>query len=838
MLSQNVKFITGFGAFGGSTIALVEHCKLLSENGFNVSLYAPGQWHLGRFSGSRDISEFASERDDILVFHHVDLDVRPKCRKSILYLHEKSLWPLKGRNLLPFDSLAYVSEDQRSFHGLAGPIIPNPVGRMVNPLMHHPPGANVAGIVGTIQERKRQHLSIKKALEDGRSKVLLFGDFEPSYFKSYIEPILSDKVLYMGLVEPEDRMRIYNSFDCLYMFSSDESASLTLGECRLLDKEVVKSHEVRDYDIVGDDEVLERWRSLFFDRSPVMGEFAVTPSVPCGRLVCVVTHNRKEIVGRWLRAWNSAEKFGAKLAVFHACDGDAPDPDEMNNILAYGPDFYIPFKNGSLRDMLALHMALRDGAGLPEWDSIFWFTDDMMPMRRDFLAPFVNKLKGNVGLVAQCYEPRHEHYREEPGFGCLPHIRTVAYALSREASDILVFPAVGEERDRPYLFEHGRIGVYEDHILKQVTSAGYDFELCHSEKDRYVHWTASLDWMWDAHLFASGAVVSGRSLSSHEMWALYESQFSRPGSFDPLVIFTPERCEEVFLKKGKVSAIIPTFSSPMRCFMCSVLSLLMRSDPTVLEHVFVSINGPDSREGGDELQDRKQSFVEDLRSCDWSGMRGFNPGLITMTRTWSRIGHAQALEQSIPWVDTEFYLSMHDDVVVMSPSWCLLDDFMDNDSMIMKTWGNHVMGALRATGRHLDMPHLNTIFTMCRKPLMTRMSAGWTGFVTNGSFKISDYMDPIRLVHDHKKIHLGASDSVLDDREYSSAGLDIGCFLLSKICLSGLDVGRFDADTVRHFESASWRPGRFSQTKEIEDLERQISSIPQYSEIYERYLED
>lgn len=737
---------------------------------------------------------------------------------------------------MPFDSVAYVCESQKEYHGVPGAVVPNPVARMVDPGAHSPPGKDIAGVVGTIQARKRQHLSVDMALADGRSRVLLFGDFEEDYFNSRIKPLLSERVVYMGLADPDDRMSMYNSFDHMYIFSSEESASLALGECRVLGKQVFKSEEVSDYEIIGDSEIVDRWRSVFEDSSPVISAWKkVSSHESLERLVCVVTHDRKELVARWLRAWNNCDRHGAKICVLHACDSEVPDRDQMENILSYRPDFYIPFKNSPLRDMRALHLVLRDGAGLPEWDALFWFTDDLIPMRRDFLAPFVGKLNGKVGLVAQCYEPRHSLYDERPGEGCLPHIRTVGYALSRPASETLVFPSVGPESERPYLFEHGRVGLYEDHILKQVSDNGFDFALCHSDSEKYVHWTQTLDWMWDCHLFSGGAEVSGRKLSSHQMWELYERQFAGPGSLDPLLIFTPERCEKIFLKRNKISAVIPTFSSPMNCFMWSVFSLLLRSDPAVLDHLFVSINGPDAREGGNELQDLKQCFVEELRSSRWPGV-GLNPGSITLSRTWSRIGHAQALEQSISWVDTEFYLSMHDDVIVVDSSWCDLSDFWSDDRLALKTWGNKLMGRMRTTGERLDLPHLNTIFTLCRKPILTSLGCRWTGFHLDSRFRVGDYLEPGHFLEEHDRFD-SASRGVVLDGEFRAASLDIGAFLFSKISLGGFGTGRFGPNTIRHFESASWKSEVVRRIPEVDVLEEEIMSFAPYAEIYMRYKE-
>jgi hypothetical protein len=725
------------------------------------------------------------------------------------------------------------------YHGVPGVVVPNPVRSMVDPDRHSPPGMNVAGVVGTIQSRKRQHVSIERALADGRSKVLLFGDFEKVYFDDFVRPLLSDRVVYMGMFDPEDRMDMYNSFDHLYMFSSEESASLTLGECRILGKQVFKSDEVSDYEMPEDPEIVLKWKSVFEDAHPVIGSHRlISSSEPCGRLVCVVTHDRKELVALWLRAWNNADRCGAKICVLHACDSESPDEGQMDNILSYRPDFYIPFRNGPLRDMMALHLVVRDGCGLPDWNGLFWFTDDMIPMRRDFLVPFVEKLEGEgeVGLVAQCYEPRHELYEEKPGNGCLPHIRTVGYALSRSAADVLAFPSVGGESDRPYLFEHGRVGLYENHILRQVEDNGFGFRLCHSSLERYVHWTQTMDWMWDCHFFPDGAEVAGRMLTSHQMWELYERQFARPGSFDPLLIYTPERCERINSKKGKISAIVPTFSSPINCFMWSVFSLLMRSDPSVVDHVFISINGPDSREGGNELQDRKQNFIEDLRSATSPG-RGLNPGSMTLTRTWSRIGHAQALEQSIPWVETEFYLSIHDDVIVVDPSWCDLSDFFADDKLVMKTWGGPLMGKMRVTGDRLDMPHLNTIFTLCRKPIMTGLGCRWTGFHVEEGLRVSDYLDVEQFKKDHAGFGSSSIGLELGNREFNCVSLDIGSFFFSKMSLNGLRTGRFDPQIIRHFESASWKSGVVHRIGEVETLEKEIFSFEPYAQIYLRYKE-
>lgn len=858
---QKVKFITGYGKFGGSIIALIEHCKLLNANGYDARLYSFDDWCMSRCSTAYKMSELKIEEDDILIFHHIEQIKKPRCKKSFLYLHEKSLWDLKKRVITGFDRLIFVSESQKKFHNKDGVIIPNPMDNLVDTKLNVPPNKNIAGIVGTIQPRKLQHVSIQQALLDGREQVLLFGDYEEDYFKYYIQPLLSDKVIYKGLYEPDKRMEMYNQFDCLYIHSSDESASLALGEAKLLGKEIVKDDSVEDYPILPSKEIINLWKNLFEAKSSVINEkYAIVGENQCEKLVCVVTYNRKELISKWLRAWNNAEKYGAKIAVLHSYDGDEPSKDEMENILKGKPDFYIPFKNTDLRDMQAFILTIRDMAKLPDWKYLFWFTDDCMPMRKDFLRPFVEKIQiPNVGLVSQCYEPKPKEYY---GDAVLPHIRTIGYAIRREAADKLTFPTIGFEKERPYLFEHGRKGFYEDHILNQVLKNGFKFKIAHSNTEvtreidsssDYVHWTDVLDWMWDCHLFANGTGFGRRALTGEDYWKIYERQFQIKENTDDYTLFTPKYCEELSLIPQKICAILPTFSSPINCFMWSVFSLMLRSDPKELEHIIVGINGPDSRDPNPEglpLQDKKQSFIEDLRSIrTWDHPGLFNPGALTLIRTWSRIGHAQMLEQCINWVHTQYYLSMHDDVIILDKNWSkCLSEFKDEKLVAKGCSGGTGAGPIllrkmQKVNNTFELPHFNTIFTLCNKPRMRMINANWIGYHFKKNFKISDYIDYDNFMDLHKNLNsletLHPDLSIRSDQEYDSCSMDIGTFVYSQIVKNKMNVSSFPDETIFHFEAVTWRNKNATYEKNtyVENLEKEIFKIPEYQSIYLKYKE-
>lgn len=257
---QKVKFILGFSDFGGSTIAIINQADLLNTE-FDVEIYGDGSFLHENYENSKNIQELKIQPEDILIYHFIEQELRPNCKKCFLYVHEKSVFELKNKQIKGYDNFIFVHENQRIYHGFNGQIIPNRVKNLVDIKNHSPPNENIAGIIGTIQHRKNTHVSICKALENNCQKILLFGNFEGSYFNNIIEPMRSERIIYKGLFL--DKMKMYNQFDDLYHFSNEECASLCVGECRVLSKKIFKSKYVDDFEILDDHEILEKWKSLF-----------------------------------------------------------------------------------------------------------------------------------------------------------------------------------------------------------------------------------------------------------------------------------------------------------------------------------------------------------------------------------------------------------------------------------------------------------------------------------------------------------------------------------------------------------------------------------------------
>lgn len=552
-----------------------------------------------------------------------------------------------------------------------------------------------------------------------------------------------------------------------------------------------------------------------------------------GKLVCVVTFDRKDCIDRWLRAWNSANKYGAKIAVLHACLGEVPDEDQKSNILKHNPDFYVPFFNTKLRDMEALIMVLQNRAKLPEWKYLFWFTDDMLPMRREFIKPFVEKIQiPNVGLVAQCYEPKTIEGRGA-------HIRTVAYAITRDVASRIKFPQEGPEEHRPYLFEHGKIGVYEDHILNQVLSMGYDFKLCHSEPEskKYLHWTSFLDWMWDCHLLGHW----------EEYWKVYEDQFNMDKwegvSVRKETVLSVRQCEDYANMPNKVCSIIPTSVAHINYLLWSIFSLLLRSDSDVLHHIIVGINGPDSRTGDPGLQDLKQRFLEELRNLKWQG----RDMPITIVRTWSRIGHAQTIEQCICWVHTEFYISMHDDVIIIDKKWQeRMGDFKIDKRLAINNWGKFFSTKLKHKNdiNSLDLPHVNSTFSICKKSILREINASWIGYHLPMKFKIGNFVNYDEFIKFHKENNSLAYDLApmetipKEDAEFDIYSMDIGGNIFIELVNNDYNYKEFYDESIVHFVAKSWGTKMKIDNKyrkEIFKLEEDLKKIPEYYNLYIKY---
>lgn len=233
----SVKIISGISSFGGSTVAHINLCNLLNENGIGAEFYGPHPWHLDKCR-AKPLEEVEPEKGDIFITHLI----RPIklmegfFKKTVMSCHETDKYPLQqmkkaGRlNLSDFDFIHFVSEFQRDWHGISksNVVIPN----VISPLTKSPCDTGAAGIIGSIDNHKQTHISLLRAKQDGYKKILLFGEItDHHYFNKQVRPIIDGGKEITHLGTSDDKQAMYDQLDIVYHSSKRESFNYIKGEC-------------------------------------------------------------------------------------------------------------------------------------------------------------------------------------------------------------------------------------------------------------------------------------------------------------------------------------------------------------------------------------------------------------------------------------------------------------------------------------------------------------------------------------------------------------------------------------------------------------------------------
>jgi hypothetical protein len=231
-------------------------------------------------------------------------------------------------------------------------------------------------------------------------------------------------------------------------------------------------------------------------------------------LVGVIVYNRTYTINQWLRAWNNADKRGARLIVVHNYDGDAPSELATTNITKHSPDIYYARPNVG-QDIGALYDVIHARKYDP-WDVLCWFVDDNLPMQQDFLAPFLTPLEKDprIGLVGN-YWVRNGFW---PGL-CVPdHFRTTAFSIRRKAALQLRFPSPINDKDDCYHFEWAGDAV---NMTNQVRRMGYSVvPTCGNFRHA---WTDCNNYVWDVESLGPRAKDPR---CRKDLWKTFEQQFS------------------------------------------------------------------------------------------------------------------------------------------------------------------------------------------------------------------------------------------------------------------------------------------------------------------------
>ena len=256
----DIKIVSGYSEKGGSTTAFINLTNFLNQNGINCIFYGPHEWHLDKCNSDL-LSNLKFKKNDIVISHFLKLNERPDVKKIVLSCHEN--WWFEVADIKQYwDEVIFLHDNHRQYHNrYLGDysIIPNIKENLIPTQKFELD--KVAGIIGTIEDRKQTHISIKRALNDGCEKILLFGHIgDVNYFESYVKPLMVDtKIILMG--HSTDKQKMYDSVGRVYHSSKGEVACLVKDECYLTNTKFFGNEETENkVSKLNNDEILKLWK--------------------------------------------------------------------------------------------------------------------------------------------------------------------------------------------------------------------------------------------------------------------------------------------------------------------------------------------------------------------------------------------------------------------------------------------------------------------------------------------------------------------------------------------------------------------------------------------------
>lgn len=170
-------------------------------------------------------------------------------------------------------------------------------------------------------------------------------------------------------------------------------------------------------------------------------------------IVAVIVHDRIDNIKLWVNAWKQCEQEGAELVIIQ---NDSGNKDEIKNYCDQNEIKYISRKNigydiGAFQDVCKERLQGFDN----DWDVLLWCTDDTLPMRKDFLDPYLKKIHGGVACTYLSSFVKK-------------HIRTTGFAITKQASKKIQFekdPVTTKEDC--YQFEHRSSRSFYEQMIRQ-----------------------------------------------------------------------------------------------------------------------------------------------------------------------------------------------------------------------------------------------------------------------------------------------------------------------------------------------------------------------------------
>jgi len=319
------------------------------------------------------------------------------------------------------------------------------------------------------------------------------------------------------------------------------------------------------------------------------------------------------------------------------------------------------------------------------------------------------------------------------------------------------------------------------------------------------------------------------------------------------MVYERDECVETTALPGKITAIIPTAAGPIECLLWSVFSLLLRTKPNdLLEHFMVCINGPDARTGDENPCNLKQQFLEELRDMKW--YHADRPQVkkdmpISVIRAWSRIGHPEAVEMAIPWVHTDAYLLMHDDIIIMKDNWLReVEDKFYGDDDVAIAYAPRLLCAKCDSSTHKDkpilrVPHLLCTFLVCRRKWLEKTGTTWCGWhIPTPPFKLHEKVNVEQFLQYYRE-HDALAEPPDQNATYEYMTMEMGAWMYYQLCQDNRKFAALDPDLLIHFGTMSWdsESGKRSRIatfrRYAKEIEAKIYQHPDYCNLYRKYIQ-
>jgi hypothetical protein len=257
-----IKILTGYSEKGGSTTALINLTNKFNEIDIPCTLYGPHSWHLNKCKADLIQNAYLNE-NDIVISHFLKLKKRPNVKKVVLSCHEK-WWFDVGGIYQYWDEVVFLHQQHKDYHfKYKGKyeLIPNLKENLIP--KDKPELDKIAGVIGSIENRKQTHVSIDRALEDGCEKVYVIGHVgDHNYYDTYIKDRLKNNKVSLVPYQT-DKQKMYDKLGRVYHSSNGEVACLVKDECYLTNTKFFGNEETEnEVSMLSNDEIISSWKKL------------------------------------------------------------------------------------------------------------------------------------------------------------------------------------------------------------------------------------------------------------------------------------------------------------------------------------------------------------------------------------------------------------------------------------------------------------------------------------------------------------------------------------------------------------------------------------------------